>query len=137
MGQTTGGRAAGQARQQQDNAAVELPRLDLGALVQSAGVDTERETRVVELPGGASVVVRGMTRGEFVALGIDQDSDAADDEARIVAATVAEPAATPEQWREALAVMSPGAAGAIISACMQVNGLGVEVGRNLARDFRP
>lgn len=142
MGQSTTG-AQGRARKVQDQAqaALEsmettadgLPRLDLLAFA----ADRERPTQAVELPGGVSVVIRGMTRGEFVALGISDETDAADDEARILEASVVEPAATAEQWKAAVAAMPPGTASVLISAVMEANGLGVEVGRRLARDFRP
>lgn len=110
----------------------EAPRLNLAA-VAAAG---DAGPRTVDI-GGATVVVRSMTRAEFLDLGIDEDSDARDDEASIIAASVVEPKATAEEWRDALGKMSPGTAGVLISAVMAENGLGAEVGRQLARTFRP
>lgn len=109
---------------------VEAPRLDLGA------ISLERPARTVDI-GGATILIRGMTRGEFIGLGIDEDSDARDDEAKILAATVIEPKATADEWRAAIESMSAGTASLIIAAVMAENGLGAEVGRQLARDFRP
>lgn len=129
MGQSIEG--AGAAPEQEDAplARVEGPRLDLGSFT------AERATRVVEV-GPATIVVRGMTRAQFVDLGIDEHTDERDDEARIVAATVVEPKASAEEWRAAIERMDPGTASIIIGAVMAENGLSGEVGRQLARDFR-
>jgi hypothetical protein len=145
MGQSSDraqGRAQQDAREQAQEALESmdaspdgLPRLDL---LQFTGPDAQanRERTTVALPGGTSVVIQGMTRGEFVDLGISDDTDARDDEARILESSVVEPAATADEWKAALAAMPPGVASVLLAAVMEANGLGGEVGRRLARDFR-
>lgn len=96
---------------------------------------SEGDRGEVELPGGGSVVVRGLTRKEALAMKADE-ADPAGVERKMIALALVEPALTEDevgQWQE---VAGAGDLEPVVDAILELSGMHPDAPKQAVKRFR-